>query len=50
MLPSDVTINFGGDAEEQGKAFMDLTLLLVLGIILVYMVMAAQYFVISRVY
>ncbi len=42
-LPSDVMINFGGDAEEQGKAFMDLTLLLVLGIILVYMVMAAQF-------
>ena len=42
-LPSDTMINFGGDAEEQGKAFMDLTLLLVLGIILVYMVMAAQF-------
>jgi len=42
-LPSDVIINFGGEAEEQGKAFMDLTLLLVLGIILVYMVMAAQF-------
>jgi hydrophobe/amphiphile efflux-1 (HAE1) family protein len=42
-LPSDVMINFGGEAEEQGKAFMDLTLLLVLGIILVYMVMAAQF-------
>jgi hydrophobe/amphiphile efflux-1 (HAE1) family protein len=42
-LPSDVMVNFGGEAEEQGKAFMDLTLLLVLGIILVYMVMAAQF-------
>jgi CzcA family heavy metal efflux pump len=42
-LPSDTMINFGGEAEEQGKAFMDLTLLLVLGIILVYMVMAAQF-------
>jgi Cation/multidrug efflux pump len=42
-LPSDVMINFGGEAEEQGKAFMDLTLLLVMGIILVYMVMAAQF-------
>ena len=42
-LPSDTMINFGGDAEEQGKAFMDLTLLLVLGIILVYMVIAAQF-------
>ncbi len=42
-LPSDTMVNFGGEAEEQGKAFMDLTLLLVLGIILVYMVMAAQF-------
>lgn len=42
-LPSDIVINFGGEAEEQGKAFVDLTLLLVLGIILVYMVMAAQF-------
>jgi hydrophobe/amphiphile efflux-1 (HAE1) family protein len=42
-LPSNVMINFGGEAEEQRKAFMDLTLLLVLGIILVYMVMAAQF-------
>ncbi|MCX5656996.1 MAG: efflux RND transporter permease subunit [Candidatus Omnitrophica bacterium] len=36
-------INFGGEAEEQTKAFKDLTLLLALGIILVYMVMAAQF-------
>ncbi len=42
-LPSDVMINFGGEAEEQSKAFRDLTLLLILGIILVYMVMAAQF-------
>ena len=42
-LPADVIINFGGEAEEQGKAFKDLTLLLVLGISLVYMVMAAQF-------
>jgi len=43
VLPSDIMINFGGDAEEQAKAFKDLTLLLLLGIILVYMVMAAQF-------
>jgi HAE1 family hydrophobic/amphiphilic exporter-1 len=42
-LPYGVMINIGGEAEEQEKAFMDLTLLLILGIILVYMVMAAQF-------
>lgn len=43
ILPSDVIINFGGEAEEQAKAFKDLAALLVLGIVLVYMVMAAQF-------
>lgn len=43
VLPSDVMINFGGDVEEQAKAFKDLVLLLVLGMMLVYMVMAAQF-------
>lgn len=42
-LPSEVSINFGGEAEEQKKAFRDLALLLMLGIFLVYMVMAAQF-------
>jgi HAE1 family hydrophobic/amphiphilic exporter-1 len=42
-LPSGITINIGGEAEEQQKAFTDLTLLLILGIVLVYMVMAAQF-------
>ncbi|MFH0790982.1 MAG: efflux RND transporter permease subunit [Candidatus Omnitrophota bacterium] len=42
-LPGDIMINFGGEAEEQKKAFKDLTLLLILGICLVYMVMAAQF-------
>jgi len=42
-LPSDVMINIGGEAEEQRKAFGDLTMLLLLGICLVYMVMAAQF-------
>ncbi|HOW97801.1 MAG TPA: efflux RND transporter permease subunit, partial [Kiritimatiellia bacterium] len=37
-LPPDVLINWGGEAEEQAKAFGDLTLLLLLGIALVYMV------------
>jgi len=43
VLPADVVINFGGEAEEQAKAFKDLTLLLILGILLVYMIMAAQF-------
>ncbi|MDD5618020.1 MAG: efflux RND transporter permease subunit, partial [Candidatus Omnitrophica bacterium] len=42
-LPSDIVVNFGGEAEEQKKAFSDLALLLMLGIALVYMVMAAQF-------
>lgn len=42
-LPSDIVIDIGGEAEEQAKAFRDLTLLLLLGIALVYMVMAAQF-------
>jgi len=42
-LPANLTINFAGDIEEQTKAFRDLTLLLLLGIGLVYMVMAAQF-------
>ncbi len=43
VLPQDVIINFGGEAEEQKKAFADLGLLLLLGIALVYMIMAAQF-------
>ncbi|MFA5261933.1 MAG: efflux RND transporter permease subunit, partial [Candidatus Omnitrophota bacterium] len=42
-LPSNVMINIGGEAEEQIKAFQDLGLLLLLGICLVYMIMAAQF-------
>ena len=43
VLPADISINIGGEAEEQKKAFGDLALLLILGIGLVYMVMAAQF-------
>lgn len=43
ILPQGIMINFGGDAEEQAKAFKDLALLLILGVFLVYMVMAAQF-------
>lgn len=42
-LPGDILLSFGGEAEEQKKAFGDLTLLLILGVFLVYMVMAAQF-------
>ncbi|HRZ13919.1 MAG TPA: efflux RND transporter permease subunit [Candidatus Omnitrophota bacterium] len=42
-VPSDMIINFGGEAEEQKKAFADLIILLSLGIVLVYMVIAAQF-------
>ncbi|MBI5050206.1 MAG: efflux RND transporter permease subunit, partial [Nitrospirae bacterium] len=42
-IPSDITIEFGGSVEEQSKAFGDLLLLLILGIVLVYMVMVAQF-------
>ena len=40
---SSVMVNIGGEAEEQRKAFRDLGLLLLLGICLVYMIMAAQF-------
>jgi HAE1 family hydrophobic/amphiphilic exporter-1 len=43
VIPPDIMVQFGGEAEEQRKAFGDLVLLLVLGIALVYMVMAAQF-------
>jgi HAE1 family hydrophobic/amphiphilic exporter-1 len=42
-LPTGVTLAFGGDVEEQKKAFEDLTVLLALGILLTYMVMAALF-------
>lgn len=42
-LPPGVAVNWGGEVEEQRKAFRDLTLLFILGVILVYMVMAAEF-------
>ena len=42
-LPPNVIVNFGGESEEQGKAFRDLLFLLLLGVAMVYMVMAAQF-------
>jgi len=42
-LPAGVTVKLGGQTSEQNESFGDLTLVLVIGIILVYMVMAAQF-------
>ncbi len=42
-IPPGVSVSFGGEVEEQQKAFKDLSLLLVLGVVLVYMVMASLY-------
>jgi len=42
-MPSTVTIEYGGQIEQQTESFRDLGLLLLLSIILVYMVMAAQF-------
>jgi CzcA family heavy metal efflux pump len=42
-LPPGVSIQWSGEVEEQAKAFHDLFFLLILGIILVYMVIAAQF-------
>jgi HAE1 family hydrophobic/amphiphilic exporter-1 len=42
-VPEGISAHFGGDVEEQRKAFGDLTRLLILGVILVYMIMAALF-------
>lgn len=42
-VPKDFTILFGGDYEEQQKAFRELLLGLMLAVFLVYMVMAGQF-------
>ncbi|MCX5702180.1 MAG: efflux RND transporter permease subunit [Candidatus Omnitrophica bacterium] len=42
-IPEDISINLGSDVEEQMKAFRDLFVLFLLGALLVYMVMAAQF-------
>ncbi len=42
-LPSGIGIHFGGTAEDQEESFQQMTLMLVLGILLVYMVMASQF-------
>jgi CzcA family heavy metal efflux pump len=42
-MPPGVSLAFGGDVEEQEEAFQDLTVLLALGLLLTYMVMAALF-------
>ena len=42
-IPAGVTVEFGGQIREQGDAFRQMGLLVLLGVILVYMVMAGQY-------
>jgi hydrophobe/amphiphile efflux-1 (HAE1) family protein len=43
VLPSGVSVKLGGQTSDQDESFGDLSLVMVIGIILVYMVMAAQF-------
>lgn len=42
-LPPDITLLFGGEYEEQRKAQRDFVLSIVMAVVLIYMVMAAQF-------
>ena len=42
-LPAGVGIHFGGTAEDQAETFQQMGLMLALGVLLVYMVMASQF-------
>lgn len=42
-IPQDVTMYIGGNFEDQQESFSSLTLLLLLSLMLVYIVMAAQF-------
>lgn len=42
-IPEEITVKLGSDVEEQAKSFRDLILIFLLGGLLVYMVMAAQF-------
>ncbi len=42
-VPPGMSVHFGSDVEEQQKSFRDLTMLLLIGVILVYMVLASLY-------
>jgi len=43
VIPRGLTINYAGQVEEQGETFSSLIFAILLGIILVYLVMAAQF-------
>ena len=43
QLPEDVDVVLGGQVTDQGSSFSDLAVILIIGILLVYMVMAAQF-------
>lgn len=43
QIPPEIIVKFSGDIEEQKESFRDLTLVLILSVLLVYMVMAAQF-------
>ena len=42
-IPKDVSIEFGGSAEDMQDSFKDLTMLILLSLVLVYIVMASQF-------
>ena len=42
-LPAGVALDFGGQVREQEEAFLQMGILILLGMVLVYMVMAGQY-------
>lgn len=42
-IPKDVSIEMGGSAEDMKDSFRDLTLLIILSLVLVYIVMASQF-------
>ncbi|HPV56233.1 MAG TPA: efflux RND transporter permease subunit, partial [Tenuifilaceae bacterium] len=42
-IPTDVNLKVAGQTSEQGESFGDLYLILILGVLMVYMVMAAQF-------
>jgi hydrophobic/amphiphilic exporter-1 (mainly G- bacteria), HAE1 family len=42
-VPKDFSVGFGAEAEQQAQAFSQLRVLLLLGVLLVYAVMASQY-------
>lgn len=42
-LPPEIDIEYGGQVEQQQESFTDLTALLILSILLVYMIMASQF-------